>query len=305
MRKSSKIAVIGSINFDSTFELADLPRPGETVLSKSRTDRPGGKGANQAVAIAAQGEPVELLARVGGDGTGEHLLDYLLGRGVGVKSVEVLSDYSTGAAVVLVASSGENEIIVNLGANEALSIESVESWLLPRASQTVLAQLETPIETILAAATTHKGMFILNPAPVQELTPHLQKILSLVDLLVPNREELATLAGVREPKSENEVAKAVSLLESDANVVVTLGPEGAMVFPEGPRGSHIRIPAEAVIARDTSGAGDIFCAGLTVALSRGASLLQAAEHAVALASWSVTERGAQVGVIPRRYLFEA
>lgn len=303
MMKFLKIAVIGSINYDSTFDLVNLPRPGETVLSKSRTDRPGGKGANQAVAIAAQGEPVELLACVGEDGTGEYLRDYLGGRGVGVESVEVLTGYSTGAAMILVASSGENEIVVNPGANVGLRVDTAERWLAPRASQIVLMQLETPIETVLAAAATHRGMFILNPAPVEKPTPQLQKILSQVDLLVPNREELATLAGVKAPKSEIDVVKAVGLLETDADVVVTLGSEGAIVFPGGPRGTYARIPAGDVVARDTSGAGDVFCAGLAVGLSRGASLLQAAKHAVALASWSVTEPGAQVGDIPAQYRF--
>lgn len=298
-----KISVLGSINVDLTFYVDDLPRPGETLLSKARHQGPGGKGANQAVAIAAQGIAVELLARVGDDAVGHQTIRELGATGVDVSAVLALPGYSTGMAMILVSDSGENEIIVDPAANEGLSISAVAQWLKGREKNVLLAQLEVPHVSVVTAAASHQGTFILNPAPIKSVTAEILELLKYADVLVPNKHELAALSGVEEPNSVDDVIHAVRSLPFSGQVVVTLGAGGAIVFPEGPQGLYVKVPAPKVRAVDTSGAGDAFCAGLTVALAHDSGLIAAAKHAIGLASWSVTQKGAQVNSIPPEHLY--
>jgi ribokinase len=292
-RRTKDVAVVGSINADTTYQLAHLPVPGETLLSTSRLDAPGGKGANQAVALATMGIDVDFVAAVGPDDTGRSLLAGLEARGVGTDSVAVV-DRSTGSAVIYVAESGENSIVVHPGANAALSAHHVSDYLANHEPAVVMAQLEIPLETVLASFVASEALAVLNPAPMPPRTALLDQVIAATDILIPNRTELATLAGEPSPQSVSEVIACARKLSFTGSLVVTLGSDGALVFPDGVAGEAIEVPAPAVDAIDTSGAGDAFCAALVAGLRRGKDLVEAAQFAVEFAAWTVTQRGAQV-----------
>src|SRR4051812_1635895 len=147
------IAVVGSMNMDFVVRVSRLPAPGETVSGEDTFRNPGGKGANQAVAAARLGRPVEMVACVGDDDPGRALVDALRADGVGVDHVRVDPDRPTGAAFIAVDDAGENQIVVSAGANRALSVQDVEraAGVLARAAVTLI-QLEIPLEAVKAAA---------------------------------------------------------------------------------------------------------------------------------------------------------
>ena len=218
--KSVDVAVVGSINADTTYQLPHLPVPGETILSTSRLDAPGGKGANQAVALATLGIKVDFVAAVGPDDTGRALLHGLESRGVGTQSVAVV-DHPTGSAVIYVAESGENSIVVHPGANAGLTPEHVSDYLTGHHPAVVMAQLEVPLETVLAAFADSDGLSVLNPAPMPVRTPLLDRLIAQTNILVPNRTELAALAGQSMPETVGEVIACAKKLDFEGSLVVT------------------------------------------------------------------------------------
>jgi ribokinase len=279
------IALVGSINLDIVVGVDRHPAPGETVLGDDRQELPGGKGANQAVAAARLGAEVAFVGRVGDDDAGRRLRDGLAAEGVDVTHVRVDADAPTGVALIAVDRAGENKIVVSSGANARVSAADVEAAreVLANAAVT-LVQHEVPEDTVAAAIAAAGGTVVLNPAPARP-------IVAPVDVLVPNRGELETLAG--RAGDPVELARGLEVARA---VVVTLGSEGAVVV----EGAHVeRIPAPEVDAVDTTGAGDAFCGALAQALDSGADLVEAARWAVRAAATSVTKPGAQGG-LPRR-----
>lgn len=288
------VAVVGSINADTTYLVPHLPAPGETILGTGRLDAPGGKGANQAAAIAALGASVDFVGAVGDDGNGVALVEALANRGVGVEHVRVLKSAATGSAVIVVAESGENSIVVHPGANGELTPDHVADYLSNRAPEVIVAQLEIPLETVVEACKRAQGTVIVNPAPMPEKSPELDDIIARADILVPNRTELAALAGQPVPQTHDAVVACAKMLNLDGQLVVTLGLDGALCFPDGVAGEVISVASPVVSAVDTSGAGDAFCGALAVGIRQGKSLVDAVEYATKFASWSVTQPGAQV-----------
>lgn len=290
------VAVIGSINADTTYSVHHLPVPGETILSSDRLDAPGGKGANQAVALAALGVGVHFVGAVGNDDHGRSLVQGLVARGVGVDSMTVVDTESTGSAVIVVAESGENSIIVHPGANARLSAADVEKFFAQHQPAIVMAQLEIPLETVLAATEASGATVIVNPAPMPAASPLLSRVIDGADIIVPNRTELAALASSAVPQTVDEVIACARKLTFSSQLVVTLGADGAVVFPEGAAGEAVVVEAPRVSAVDTSGAGDAFCAALAAGLHRGKGIVDATGYACEFASWIVTQKGAQVGI---------
>jgi ribokinase len=279
------ICVVGSVNLDIVVAVERHPAPGETVLGGDRTELPGGKGANQAVAAARLGREVALVGRVGEDAAGTRLRAGLRDEGVDVTFLAADRDAPSGVALIAVAADGENTIIVSPGANAHVGEHDVAAArdVLAGAAVTLL-QLEIPGAAVDAAVRGAGGTVVLNPAPARALEPQL---LARVDVLVPNRGELALLGGSGAPEA---VARS---LPGPGAVVVTLGADGALVV-EGARVE--RVPAPRVEAVDTTGAGDTFCGALADALARGAELVEAARWAVAAAALSVGRAGAQGGM---------
>jgi ribokinase len=290
-----RLAVIGSLNADLTLIVGRLPGPGETVLSSAPgTVGFGGKGGNQAAAAAAFGADVTMIGRVGDDDVGEQIRADLVSRGVDVSRVQVTPGARSGGATIAVDPAGENLILVDPGANGALAPGDIGQDALDRAGA-VLLQLEIPLDTVAAAASKATAPVVLNPAPAVPLGPDQ---LADVDVLVPNRAELALLAGAAAPSGLAATAALARKLRGGLDVVVTLGADGALVVP-GSGGPAAHIAAPEVAALDATGAGDCFCGTLAVLLAEGASLADAARVSVAAAALSVTGAGAR-GLLPRR-----
>ena len=289
------IAVVGSLNVDLVVPVPHHPVPGETVLGGDHLRTPGGKGGNQAVAAARLGQRVRMVSRVGGDDFGRLLVDALLADGVDTTRVLTSSDAPTGIALITVDEQGENAIAVSPGANARLSPGDVTAAAASLSSAAVtLLQLEVPLPAVEMASTLAGGIVVLNPAPAQFLPPAL---LGRADVLVPNRLELAILAGTdTPPQNLDEVAALALELPTEAAVVVTLGAQGALVCAAD---VVTHVPATPATVVDTTGAGDAFCGGLADALSRGLEIEAAAAWATKVAVIAVSRRGAQAAM-PRQ-----
>jgi ribokinase len=284
------VAVVGSLNLDLVVRVPRLPGPGETVAGGDVFRNPGGKGANQAVAAARLGRAVAMVGCVGDDPAGRELLGSLQADGVDTAWVRVVGDVPSGAAFITVNPDGENQIVVSPGANARVTAEDVGAAGAPlRAAAVTLLQLEVPLEAVAAAAWAAGGRVVLNPAPVQALP---EGLLGEVDVLVPNRVELAQLAGAPAPGTVEEAAGLAGGLPARA-VVVTLGADGTLVVQDG-RTSHV--PAVPVRPVDTTAAGDAFCGGLADALAGGATLEDAARWAVRVAAAACMREGAQASL---------
>ncbi|MGY1838829.1 MULTISPECIES: ribokinase [unclassified Modestobacter] len=287
------VTVVGSLNEDLVVTVDRLPGRGETVVGSAVTLLPGGKGANQAAAAGRLGRGVHMVGRVGDDPAAGRQLAALADAGVNVGRVQRTAGTPTGSATIPVeARGGENLIVVVPGANAALTPADVDVESVHRAG-VLLLQLETPLETVRAAAGATGGRVVLNPAPPRPLPAEL---LTEVDVLVPNEPELRALAGVGTDGGDAPAALAALARQvATGDVVVTLGGRGALVVPtEGPVLLQAPPPVDAV---DTTGAGDCFCGALSSALDRGAGLAEAVRYAVTAAALSTTGPGAR-GALP-------
>ena len=283
----AKILVVGSANMDITYAVPHIPAPGETILSTGKTVSPGGKGANQAVAAARLGGDVAFLGRVGADEYGEMLKKSLADAGVDISNVITDAAHPTGTASICVSADGQNTIIVDAGANAAVSAEDI--WDHPQAfaqAEYIVVQLEIGFSAVQAAVTMGKMMdkrVILNPAPARTLDAEL---LHGVYCLAPNETEADILFNGYTQDQLPTIANSCGV----QNLIVTLGSKGALLVRND---SCIRIPTARVKAVDTTGAGDCFVGALTVALSEGKPMDEAIEFANQAATISVTRPGAQ------------
>lgn len=292
------VVVVGSIHQDLIVNVPALPHPGETVLGTRHSRSPGGKGANQAVAASRLGAHVAMLGQVGDDPDGASLRAGLEGEGIDVTGVIIDDALATGLAVVTVDGDGENAIVVSPGASGALSAEAVSlhGELVGEAKVTLL-QLEVDVTAVIAAAQLATGVVVLNPAPAQLLP---DALLEEVDVLIPNRVELARIAGAeRQPTTLTEVETLARPLADRRAVVVTLGPQGALAVRDG----QVRhFPAPHVDTIDTTGAGDALCGALSAWIAEGADLFDALPVAVHAAALSTTRAGAQPSLPTREDL---
>jgi ribokinase len=284
------VCVIGSSNLDLVARAARIPRPGETILGHAYLEAAGGKGLNQAVAAARSGARTAFVTQVGRDSAGDALVALMLDEHLdtdGVGRVEA----PTGRAMITVDDAGENAIVVIPGANAMLlpSHTTLHGSTIARAA-VVIAQLEVPVETVIAAfevARAVGAMTVLNPSPATALRPEL---LALVDVIVPNEHELAIIGG------------------EDA---LLAGGVGAVVITEGARGARLvthdgerRVEPLRVDAVDTTAAGDSFCGALAARLAAGHRLADALRWAAVAGALATTRLGA-VPSIPFRYEIEA
>lgn len=294
--KREPVVVVGSVNSDVTYHVTSLPLPGETVLAKQRHDAPGGKGANQCAAISSFGIPVSLVAAVGSDDQGAQLVNSLAHKGVDTSHIETLQGERSGSAIILVDDKGENSIVVHAGSNHALSPEAAQRSIRELQPQYVLAQLEVSVDTVLAAARSLECVFILNPAPIpSNLAPEqIAELLQVAQILIPNRSELGRLVSRPEPTSIAGVIECARNLDFQGTLIVTIGSQGALVFPDSPQNEPIHIGTPSVSAIDTSGAGDAFCGAFVSSLYLGYSVIDSVARACEFASWTTTQVGAQV-----------
>lgn len=271
-----------------------LPNTGETLIGSQYMNHFGGKGANQASAVAKLGGNVAMLGCVGDDELGRHMRANLQSLGCDVSGVNITTGRS-GVAMILVAESGQNSIVVVPGANERYRRTNLRPHT-PHldGAEYALLQLEIPMDTVIAAAeAAHQrgAKVILDPAPAPGSLP--ADLLKYVDILTPNETEAAQLIGKRATHLSADDARDIARQLHGfgvSTVIIKLGGQGCLL-QEGK--SATLIPAPLVEVVDTTGAGDVFNAALVVARTEGASLLSACRFAVAAAALSVTRLGAQ------------
>ncbi|WP_444332801.1 ribokinase [Parabacteroides johnsonii] len=287
-----QILVVGSSNTDMVIKAAHLPRPGETILGGTFFMNPGGKGANQAVAIARLGGPVTFICKTGSDIFGHQSQQLFEEEGINTSYVFSDSGNPSGVALITVDEKAENCIVVASGANANLlpsDLEKAEEAI--ERADLVLMQLEVPMETVcfVADIAWQKGKkVILNPAPAHPLPADLLRHLYLI---TPNETEAEMITGVKitDESSAGEAARALSGMGVQ-HVIITLGSKGALIYSNG---KAEMVPALKVEAVDTTAAGDVFNGALTVALSEGRSLKEATRFACKASAISVTRVGAQ------------
>jgi ribokinase len=289
-----KCAVIGSINMDMVVNGPRFPRPGETLTGTAFQTVPGGKGANQAIALAKLGVPVTMFGRVGDDAFGREYLEHFKRTGVQVSGVSVAKEAPTGVAMITVTPQGENAIMVVPGANGTCT----EAWLeeiLPQVAEydIILLQLEIPIPTVKQAIEKLHAIgktIILDPAPAVPLE---KEWLEQVDYVTPNESELCILTGdlPEDAKMEERIHHLVE--ESDRIVIHKRGGEGAFI---GRKHEITAIPGYQVQVVDTTAAGDTFNAGFAAGLCMGKTLEESVRLGNAAGALAVTKAGAQAGM---------
>ena len=295
MKTAGKLVVLGSINADHILNLESFPTPGETVTGHHYQVAFGGKGANQAVAAGRSGADIAFIACTGDDDIGERVRRQLERDRIDVAPVRAVNAQSTGVALIFVNAEGENVIGIHAGANAVLSVEQVEAEKARIAgAQALLMQLESPLESVLAAAKIahqHQTTVVLNPAPARDLP---DELLSLIDIITPNETEAEKLTGIR-VENDDDAAKAARVLHEKGIgiVMITLGSRGVWVSHDG---QGRRVPGFKVQAVDTIAAGDTFNGAFVTALLEGTALDEAIRFAHAAAAIAVTRKGAQPSV---------
>jgi ribokinase len=289
-----RIIVIGSANTDMVVKTEKLPLPGETKLGGTFFMHSGGKGANQAVAVARMGGDVTFVTKIGNDIFGKQTLEGLEKENINTEFVLVDENQPSGVALIIVNDEGENCIVVAPGANAMLLPEDIRFKDVISETEIILMQLEIPIKTVsevLQKAKSINKRVILNPAPAQQLDDDL--LLGLY-MITPNESEARLLTGIK-VHDEETALKAADILISKGvkNVVITMGASGAFVRTDA---ISKLIPVKQVTAIDSTGAGDVFNGALAVAILEEMPIEDAVAYAHKASAISVTRMGAQSSI---------
>ncbi|WP_198654887.1 ribokinase [Albibacillus kandeliae] len=289
----SKITVVGSFAVGMTIRTDTMPVFGETIRGRDFDFGPGGKGSNQSVGVARLGADSALVTCLGEDQLANVARDLYAAEGVDTSGIRYTSERATGAGVIVLNAEGENFIILDMGANELMDAAFVDGARERIArSDIVMTVLEIPVPAAQRAMELGKAAgarTILNPAPATALP---DAIFAHVDYLTPNATELRILMGLDpdDPTPTRDLAGQLRR-RGVGNVIVTMGPEGALVLTDE---HDVIVPSPQVEVVDTTGAGDAFNAGLAVALGEGQPLLDAVRFATCCGAHACT----RLGVIP-------
>jgi ribokinase len=303
MSRMPRLFVVGSFVVGITVRVPRKPVVGESLIGDLFDMGPGGKGTNQAIGASRLGGHVDLLACVGDDAFAELAMEVLGREGLRLDHVHRMTGTNTGVGLVTLLPKGENWIVGHLGANLLMRPEHVElAEERIRGADVVMTQFEVPLETVDRAmdlGRKHGALTLLNPAPAKTVD---RGLLRNVDVLTPNESETRILLGLApdDPAPTSELARRL-LGFGVKRIVVTRGRRGALIVT--PEGSD-EVPAVAVEAVDTTGAGDAFNAALAVALGAGASLQNAVVRATRAGAYATTRIGVIDGLPTRGELDE-
>ncbi len=293
--ETAKLVVLGSINADHILNINQFPQPGETVIGQQYKVAFGGKGANQAVAAGRSGADIAFIACVGADDIGERIRQQLATDRIDTQPIEAIADSTTGVALIFVNAEGENVIGIDAGANAAVTPDYLNRYRQRVIdADALLMQLESPLETVIAAAKLakqHQTQVILNPAPACELP---DELLAMIDMITPNETEAQRLTGIA-VNNDADAERAANILHDKGIgcVIITLGSRGVWMSENG-KGKLV--PGFKVKAVDTIAAGDTFNGALVTALLEGKVMSDAVRFAHAAAAIAVTRPGAQPSV---------
>lgn len=288
-----KVVVAGSINMDLVTVCERAPRGGETLFGKEFFQVPGGKGANQAVAIGKLGTQVTMLGKIGNDSFGKDLISSMKNSGVDTEYIEN-SASSTGIAKIIVEENGQNRILVVSGANMDVDRAYIDRHMdVIKEADILVTQLEIPIDTVeyvLKKAKEAEKITILNPAPAALLS---DEIIKNSDIIIPNESELGIITGMPTNTLEEIEAAAQKLLNMGVKeLIVTLGSQGSLHLNKKGSTLHTAYKVKAV---DTTAAGDSFIGGLVKNI-QGDNLDEAIEFATKVSAITVTRKGAQISI---------
>ena len=285
------ISVIGSLNMDLVVNVDTMPKPGQTIIGSNFKEVPGGKGANQAVAMTRLNGNVSMIGKVGEDGFGQTLINSLKNDKVDTTYIQT-SKGATGVALITVDKNAQNSIVVSPGANFEVKEDDIDNNIEAiKNSDIVVLQLETPLNTIKYALNKAKELnkyTILNPAPAVKLD---DEIIKNVDLLTPNETELEIISGVS-IETEEDIQKAAQIMieKGVKELIVTLGSKGSLYINKEKSMFKKAYKVEAV---DTTAAGDSYTGALAVALSQDKNIEDAMDFASKVGALSVLKEGAQ------------
>lgn len=289
----SNIVVVGSYVTDLMSRTPHMPKPGETVLGGPFQMGPGGKGGNQAVAAARLGTNVTMVTKLGNDIFGEEAYKNFTNEGISTDYIYRDSDEATGAALITVDNSGENMIVVALGACGKITKNEVnEAEKAFEQADIILIQLETSmeaIETAVKLANRLSKPVVLNPAPYQEIS---DELLSMVKYVTPNETEASLLTGIEVNDDETaEKAAKVLIGKGIDTVIITMGKQGCFLLERNNLEQGIKIASVSVNAVDTTGAGDAFNGAFSHFIAEGKAVKEACQLANVAAGLSVTKVG--------------
>ena len=287
----SKVHILGSINFDLVIHADCMPSQGETVSGHGFLSNSGGKGANQATAVAKLGGDARLIGAIGKDFFGEQSLNLLKEVGVDCLGVEQV-DVNTGTAVIFI-SNGDNRIIIDHGANFAIEPNRVKQILKQNVQQgdVFVTQMEVPVDCIeqsLQLAKQQGAITVLNPAPAKDVT---DTMLKYCDVVIPNESEAELICGL--PAEGLENLKAIERYfqsKGVKNVIVTLGAKGCYF-----NGAIYPIPRKVDVV-DTTAAGDTFVGALCTRLAQGKTIEESLTFCQTASAITITRNGAQIDI---------
>ena len=288
----SEITVLGIFVADISFSGPKIPSIGETILGKKYNVGPGGKGCNQAIAIARLGGNTNFISKIGKDAYGELAIKTLEKNKISTENIIQDANQQTGVAGILVdQNTGKNAINVIVGAPSSLMISEIEKQInLIKSSKIFLTQLEVPKDVTLYCLKTAKEngcITILNPAPASEIS---KEFYNNIDFFTPNETEAEFYTGIKitnEHQAKQAANKLISL--GIKKVIITLGEKG-LLYSDGKE--EIYLKASSVKAIDTTGAGDAFNGGLAYGISKEKSIKECLELANKVAGLSTTKLGA-------------
>lgn len=299
-----KICVVGACNIDLISYVPRMPAVGETLHGTRFQMGFGGKGANQAVMAAKLGAGVTMITKLGRDVFGENTLKNFERFGIDTRHVHFTDQAFSGVAPIAVDPEGRNSIIIVTGANDLLTPAEIEAARPEIAAADVLVcQLEIPLEPNLAALRLARAAgvrTIFNPAPAKPKLP--EEVYRLSDVFCPNETETQLLTGMPVGTLEEAESAARALLARGTGaVILTLGERGSLVVTPD---STQHVPAQAVKAVDSTGAGDAYVGSLAYFLGLGKPLLEAAQRAGRIATRSVLKPGTQTSFPSRNEVQE-